>query len=62
MDNGLAVSDFENSLIVQAHEFFQEQLKKWLEDSVAPRSTALTPGDCCNDIAPNGRDRPQCRR
>ena len=35
MDNGLAVSDFENSLIVQAHEFFQEQLKKWLEDSVA---------------------------
>ena len=36
MDNGLAVSDFENSLIVQAHEFFQEQLKKWLEDSMAP--------------------------
>ncbi len=35
MDNGLAVSDFEDSLIVQAHEFFQEQLKKWLEDSVA---------------------------
>jgi len=35
MDNGLAVSDFENSLIVQAHEFFQEQLKKWLEDSDA---------------------------
>jgi len=31
MDNGLAVNDFENSLIVQAHEFFQEQIRKWLD-------------------------------
>ena len=34
MDNGLAVNDFEESLIVQAHEFFQEQVVKWLEDAV----------------------------
>lgn len=34
MDNGLAVSDFENSLIVQAHEFFQGQVRRWLEDSL----------------------------
>ena len=34
MDNGLAVSDFEDSLIVQAHEFFQGQVRKWLEDAV----------------------------
>ena len=32
MDNGLAVADFEQSLIVQAHEFFQQQVRKWLED------------------------------
>ncbi len=33
MDNGLAVNDFEDSLIVQAHEFFQLQVRKWLQDS-----------------------------
>lgn len=32
MDNGLVVDDFEDSLIVQAHEFFQLQARKWLED------------------------------
>ena len=32
MDNGLAVSEFENSLIVQAHEFFKDQVKQWLEN------------------------------
>ena len=31
MDNGLAVNDFEESLIVQAHEFFQLQVRKWLD-------------------------------
>ena len=31
MDNGLAINDFEESLIVQAHEFFQLQVRKWLE-------------------------------
>lgn len=30
MHNGLATNDFENSLIVQAHEFFQLQAKEWL--------------------------------
>jgi hypothetical protein len=30
MDNGLAVDDFANSLIVQAHEFFQLQIREWL--------------------------------
>ena len=34
MDNGLAVNDFEESLIVQAHEFFQQQVHKWLADDV----------------------------
>lgn len=34
MDNGLAVKGFEESLIVQAHEFFQLQVKKWIGDSV----------------------------
>ena len=32
MDNGLAADDFEESLIVKAHDFFQEQVRKWLED------------------------------
>lgn len=31
MHNGLATNDFENSLIVQAHEFFQLQTKEWLK-------------------------------
>ena len=30
MDNGLAVSSFEKSRIVQAHEFFQKQIENWL--------------------------------
>ena len=34
MDNGLAVDDFEESLIVQAHEFFQLQVRKWLESDL----------------------------
>ena len=33
MDNGLAVNKFEESLIVQAHEFFQQQVRKWIEDA-----------------------------
>ncbi len=36
MDNGLAVNDFEGSLIVQAHEFFQLQVRKWLQDAAGP--------------------------
>ena len=36
MDNGLAVNDFEESLIVQAHEFFQLQVRKWLQDAAGP--------------------------
>ena len=34
MDNGLANNNYEQSLIVQAHEFFQQQVRKWLEDPV----------------------------
>ena len=30
MDNGLAVDDFADSLIVQAHEFFQLHIREWL--------------------------------
>ena len=36
MDNGLAVNDFEESLIVQAHDFFQLQVRKWLQDGTGP--------------------------
>ena len=36
MDNGLAANDFEESLIVQAHEFFKLQVSKWLEDAAGP--------------------------
>ena len=36
MDNGLAADDFEASLIVQAHEFFQLQVRKWLDDAAGP--------------------------
>lgn len=32
MDNGLAVDDFEESLIVEAHNFFQLQVDKWLHE------------------------------
>ena len=44
MDNGLAVNDFEESLIVQAHDFFQLQVEKWLQDqpdSLSERADAL---------------------
>ena len=44
MDNGLAVNDFGESLIVQAHEFFQLQVRKWLQDaagSIESRIDAL---------------------
>ena len=30
MDNGLAVNEFKESLLVQAHEFFQRQVREWL--------------------------------
>ena len=33
MDNGLATDKFENSLIVQAHEFFQGEVRRWLNPS-----------------------------
>ena len=36
MDNRLAVKDFEDSLIVQAHEFFKLQVGKWLDDNAGP--------------------------
>ncbi len=36
MDNGLAVNDFEESLIVQAHEFFQLQVGEWLKHAEWP--------------------------
>ena len=36
MDNGLAVDAFEDSLIVQAHEFFQLQVRIWLNDGAVP--------------------------
>ena len=36
MDNGLAANDFEESLIVQAHEFFKLQAQKWLQDAAGP--------------------------
>ena len=32
MVNGLPVKDYEDSLIVQAHEFFKLQIKRWLDD------------------------------
>ena len=41
MDNGLAVNDFEESLIVQAHEFFQLQVRKWLEDAGGPTEARI---------------------
>ena len=44
MDNGLAVNDFEESLIVQAHDFFQLQVGKWLQeepDTLVDRADAL---------------------
>ena len=36
MVNGLPVKEYEDSLIVQAHEFFKLQVKKWLEDDSNP--------------------------
>ena len=44
MHNGLAVNDFEESLIVQAHHFFQLQMEKWLleqPDKLSERADAL---------------------
>ena len=36
MDNGLAANDFKESLIVQAHEFFQLQVREWINNSTEP--------------------------
>ena len=33
MDNGLAVNKFEGSRIVQAHEFFQREVRHWLSEA-----------------------------
>ena len=33
MDNGLPINDYADSLIVQAHEFFQLQIREWLYGS-----------------------------
>lgn len=33
MTNGHATQDFENSLVVQAHEFFSLQIKEWLDNA-----------------------------
>ena len=44
MHNGLATDDYESSLIVQAHEYFQLQTKQWIGsagDSVQARIEAL---------------------
>ena len=41
MDNGLPVDDFEESLIVRAHEFFQQQVKQWLEDPTGPEGDRI---------------------
>ena len=44
MDNGLAVDKFTDSLIVQAHEYFQQRTKEWLlesETSLERRAQAL---------------------
>ena len=41
MDNGLAVNDFEESLIVQAHEFFQLQIRRWLDDAAEPMEARI---------------------
>ena len=46
MHNGLAIDSFENSRIVQAHEYFQLQVREWLnvepdEDSIQRRAEAL---------------------
>ncbi len=44
MHNGLATNEFEDSLIVQAHEYFQTQAKDWLNsdpDSIQRNAEAL---------------------
>ena len=41
MDNGLAANDFAESLIVQAHEFFKLQVRKWLQDASGPMESRI---------------------
>ena len=44
MHNGLATDDYENSLIVQAHEYFQSQARQWLgsnAETIQVRAEAL---------------------
>ena len=41
MDNGLAANDFADSLIVQAHEFFKLQARKWLQDASGPLESRI---------------------
>ena len=41
MDNGLAVDGFEDSLIVQAHEYFQLQASQWIESNMNSMHTRM---------------------
>ena len=41
MENGLAVNAFEHSLIVQAHDFFQEQIRKWLDGDIDQKTSRV---------------------
>ena len=41
MHNGLATNNFESSLIVQAHEFFQLQIRKWLDETTSSIETRI---------------------
>ena len=41
MHNGLAANDFAESLIVQAHEFFKLQARKWLQDASGPMESRI---------------------
>lgn len=36
MDNGLPVNEYEESLIVQGHDFFQQQVRHWLTSAEGP--------------------------
>ena len=41
MDNGLATNGFENSLIVQAHEYFQLQASQWIDSDSGSAQTRM---------------------
>ena len=63
MTNGQATKGFEDALIVQAHEFFKQQVLHWLTEAADQEELrAQGVGDDPDGAPGDGRDRPELGR